>query len=50
MIIVSLLRDLLRPETNYYGVFFAIIVAVGVVILGNGIIAGLYFLLKWLLR
>lgn len=50
VIIVNVARDLYRPESNYFGVFFAILIALALIVLGNGVLAGLYFLLKRVLK
>jgi hypothetical protein len=46
VIVVNVLRDLCRPESNHFGIFFAVLVALALVLLGNGVLTGFYFLLR----
>lgn len=46
MIAVNVFRDLCRPESNHFGIFFAVLVALALVLLGNGVLTGVYFLLR----
>jgi len=50
LIIINLLRDLFRAGTNYFGVFFGVLVAIGIILAGNGILFLVYMLVKRLVK
>ena len=47
---MRLIWDFLLPGTNYFGVFFGVLAAMAVILVGDGVLIGVYFLLRLFIR
>ena len=46
LILVNVLFDLLRSRSNYFGVFFGILTAVALILVGDAVLWVVYLLVK----